>query len=148
MRPAEPHRLHRPVPVLAIKKPPADPLGEGGKSRRLGLFCPGGLCIRVLPATRPGVQKAGARAILSSGSWVKNDMTITPVRLVAGVLPAQKGGMQDIWITPSLLMTDALWAVFPIVWGNPESFEREVFDYDETGNNRRMGKTTLSDLNL
>jgi hypothetical protein len=64
------------------------------------------------------VQKTDGRAILSIGLWAKNDQTITPAQLEAAILSAQKGGMQDIWITPSLLMTDAHWEVLRRLWGS------------------------------
>ncbi len=65
------------------------------------------------------LQRVGDRAIFSIGLWDKNNTTITPAQLEAGILAAQQGGMQDLWITPSLLMTDAHWAVLQRLWGTP-----------------------------
>jgi hypothetical protein len=65
------------------------------------------------------LQKTDGRAILSIGLWAKNNKTITPTQLESAILSAQTGGMQDIWITPSLMMTDAHWEVLKRLWGSP-----------------------------
>ncbi len=65
------------------------------------------------------LQKTNGRAILSIGLWGKNDQTITPAELEAAILATQKGGIQDIWITPSLMMSDAHWEVLRRLWGSP-----------------------------
>jgi hypothetical protein len=64
------------------------------------------------------LQKTDGRSILSIGLWAKNSQTITPAQLEAAILAAQKGGIQDIWITPSLFMTDAHWDVLRRLWGS------------------------------
>jgi hypothetical protein len=64
------------------------------------------------------LQKTDGKSILSIGLWAKNSQTITPAQLEAAILAAQKGGIQDIWITPSLFMTDAHWDVLRRLWGS------------------------------
>jgi hypothetical protein len=65
------------------------------------------------------LKKTDGRSILSIGLWGKNDQTVTPAQLEAAILATQKGGIQDIWITPSLMMTDEHWQVLKRLWGSP-----------------------------
>jgi hypothetical protein len=65
------------------------------------------------------IKKTSGRSILSIGLWAKNDQTITPAQLEAAIIATQKGGVKDIWITPSLMMTDEHWQVLKRLWGSP-----------------------------
>jgi len=49
------------------------------------------------------------RVILSLGLWAANQRTITPAQLELALASAREGGLNDFWITPSLLMSDAHW---------------------------------------
>jgi hypothetical protein len=62
-------------------------------------------------------QKVGDRAIMSIGLWGKNNTVITPNQLEASLLASQAGGIQNLWVTPSLLMTAAHWEVLVRLWG-------------------------------
>lgn len=65
------------------------------------------------------LKKTDGRSILSIGLWGKNNQTVSPAQLEAAILATQMGGIQDIWITPSLMMTNEHWQVLKRLWGSP-----------------------------
>lgn len=69
---------------------------------------------RILAGLGPG------RIILSVGLWGNGSSTLSAEQLSAALQAARRGGMEDAWVTPSLLMTDAHWAVLEAFWAAPQ----------------------------
>ena len=57
------------------------------------------------------------RVIVSLGLWSNQYPQTPPDALQRAMLAAQAGGISDLWITPSLLMTPQHWQVLTDVWG-------------------------------
>lgn len=57
--------------------------------------------------------------ILSEGMWDSGGGTISPGDLRTALQQAREGGLADLWVTPSHLISDAHWAVLPEAWGTP-----------------------------
>ena len=55
--------------------------------------------------------------ILSIGLWDATDPAITCDELKAAILACQSGGLANIWVTPSTLMSDAHWLELDQIWG-------------------------------
>ena len=58
------------------------------------------------------------RLILSIGLWNDNGQVVSPDSLNTAMQAILAGGIQNIWITPSLLMSDAHWQVLRDYWGH------------------------------
>jgi hypothetical protein len=68
----------------------------------------------------------GARhVILSIGLWDSTDPSITCEELRAAILACQAGGLGNIWVTPSTLMTDAHWQELDDIWGQSTGLLRK-----------------------
>ncbi len=63
--------------------------------------------------------------ILSIGLWDATDPSITCEELRAAILACQAGGLGNIWVTPSTLMTDAHWQELDDIWGQPTGLLRK-----------------------
>jgi hypothetical protein len=63
------------------------------------------------------VNYGSDRVILSIGLWNKQNQAISAERLQRGILASQKGGMNNLWITPASLMDDSHWQVLIDLWG-------------------------------
>jgi len=65
------------------------------------------------------LQRYGTgRVIMSIGLWGPNN-TIMPADLLQrGVLASDKGGLSDLWITPSVMMDESMWQALATAWGN------------------------------
>ncbi len=59
------------------------------------------------------------RLILSQGMWDGRGGTISPADLHTALQQAREGGLANLWVTPSHLMSDAHWAILPEAWGTP-----------------------------
>lgn len=57
------------------------------------------------------------RVILSFGLWDATDPTITCDELRQAILACQSGGLANIWITPSTMMSDTHWQELDKIWG-------------------------------
>ena len=55
--------------------------------------------------------------ILSIGLWDDTDPSITCDELREAILASQSGGLGNLWVTPSTLMTDAHWQELNDIWG-------------------------------
>ncbi len=54
--------------------------------------------------------------ILSIGLWGPGNTVMDASLLQQGIQSAQKGGMQNLWITPSTLMDDSHWQTLQNIW--------------------------------
>jgi hypothetical protein len=61
-------------------------------------------------------QYGNDRLILSIGLWGPNDTTTTADKLKRAILASQAGGLDNIWVTPSTMMTAEHWQVLNEVW--------------------------------
>ena len=57
--------------------------------------------------------------ILSFGLWDATDPTITCEELRAAIEACQAGGLGNVWVTPSTMMTEAHWQELEEIWGQP-----------------------------
>jgi len=57
------------------------------------------------------------RFILSQGMWNGRGGAIPPNELQTALQRAREGGLANLWVTPSQLMSDAHWASLPEAWG-------------------------------
>jgi hypothetical protein len=62
------------------------------------------------------------RFILSLGLWDEKLPQTRSETFKEYLLAAEKNGINDLWITPSTLMTDAHWQVLKEVWSNPVAY--------------------------
>jgi hypothetical protein len=63
--------------------------------------------------------------ILSFGLWDATDPTITCEELREAIEACQSGGLANIWVTPSTMMTDAHWQELDQIWGQATSLLRK-----------------------
>jgi len=59
-----------------------------------------------------------SRLILSMGLWNDNGQAVSPDSLNTAMQAILAGGIRNIWITPSLLMSDTHWQVLRDYWGH------------------------------
>jgi hypothetical protein len=57
------------------------------------------------------------RVILSIGLWDGNGLATLPSKLKIAILASQAGGISNLWITPSTLMSADHWQVLDDIWG-------------------------------
>jgi hypothetical protein len=57
------------------------------------------------------------RLILSVGLWSDGGGAVTPESFGTALQSIRAGGIQNLWITPSLLMNDTHWQVLRDFWG-------------------------------
>ena len=55
---------------------------------------------------------------MSIGLWGPNNSTMPADLLQRGVLASEKGGLSDLWITPSVMMDESMWQALATAWGN------------------------------
>ena len=58
------------------------------------------------------------RVIVSVGLWSKGGGVISPDALRQAMLAGLKSEIPNLWITPSLYLSDAHWKALVDVWGN------------------------------
>ncbi len=58
-----------------------------------------------------------SRLILSVGLWSDNGGAVSPASFETALQSIRAGGIQNIWITPSVLMNDTHWQVLGDFWG-------------------------------
>ena len=63
--------------------------------------------------------------ILSVGLWDATDPTVTCEELREAIEACQAGGLANIWVTPSTLMTDAHWQELDQIWGQATAWLRK-----------------------
>ena len=56
------------------------------------------------------------RIIMSIGMWGPNNSTMPADLLARGIQASIKGGMNAIWITPSIMLDDTSWKVIAQLW--------------------------------
>ena len=57
------------------------------------------------------------KLILSIGLWDDNGQAVSPESFRTAIQSVLAGGIDNIWITPSLLMNDANWQTLADFWG-------------------------------
>jgi hypothetical protein len=63
--------------------------------------------------------------ILSFGLWDATEPAITCDELRAAIEASEAGGMANIWVTPSTMMTDAHWQELDQIWGQATGLLRK-----------------------
>lgn len=58
------------------------------------------------------------RVIMSIGLWGPNNSIMPSDLLGRGILASKRGGLPNLWITPSVMMDDAMWQVLENTWTN------------------------------
>jgi hypothetical protein len=65
------------------------------------------------------LQRYGTqRVIMSIGLWGPNNSTMPSSLLMRGILASEKGGLPNLWITPSVMMDESMWQVLEAAWAN------------------------------